>query len=415
MRLHLVIALLVAAAALAVLSDALPNTTAAAEPVTLEVAAGDHDRLGVPVVVELPEGLGDAKHFTLTRLDDGKPVAVQRVPGTKPAVAWIVGERLAAGKVRRYRLAAADKPATAKGGVTVEDDGKHLLVQVAGKPVLRYNHAVVPSPIPKAPYYARSGYLHPVYNPSGQVVTDDFNPDHAHQHGIMMAWTKATFRGRPANCWDQKTGQGKVEHVKTEGTGAGPVFGHFAARLRHVSLNGPAGPEPMLDETWHVRVYSLSDYYLFDLESSQTCAGASPLVVEKYHYGGLMVRGHAAWIGAGAGDFVTSQGKTRRDGNHTRPRWCDIHGRLEGRPTGICVLGHPANLRFPQPVRLHPTMPYFCFTPATLGSFTQKPGGAALVSRYRFYVHDGPVDPKQADRLWHDLAEPPKIRVVTRP
>jgi len=414
MRLHLAIPLLMGAAAVAPL-PAFPTRLAAAEPVTLEVAAGEHDRLGTPVVVELPEALAPAKHFTLTRLDDGKPVAAQRVPGPKPAVAWIVGERLATGKVRRYRLAAAHKTAPAEGGVTVEDDGKHLLLSVAGKPVLRYNHAVVPSPNPKTPYYARSGYLHPVYNPSGQVVTDDFNSDHAHQHGIMMAWTKSTFRGRPANCWDQKTGQGKVEHVKMESSGGGSVFGHFTARLRHVSLNGPAGPEPMLDETWRVRVYRLSDYFLFDLESSQTCAGTSPMVVENYHYGGLMVRGHAAWLAPGAGDFLTSQGKTRRDGNHTRPRWCDIHGRLDGRPTGICVLDHPDNLRFPQPVRLHPTMPYFCFTPATLGSFSHQPGKPPLVSRYRFCVHDGPPDAKQADRLWHDLAEPPSVRVVSKP
>ena len=415
MRLHLVIPVLVGAAAGAVLSGAFPTRITAAEPVTLEVAAGKHDRLGVPVAVELPEALARARHFTLTRLDDGKPVAVQRVPGVRPAVAWIVGEKLAAGKARRYRLAPVQQPPAAKGGVTVEDEGKHLLVRVGGKPVLRYNYALVPSPDPKTPYYARSGYLHPVYNPSGQVVTDDFNPDHAHQHGIMMAWTKATFRGRPANCWDQKTGQGKVEHVKMLGASAGPVFAHFAARLRHVSLNGPAGPEPMLDETWCVRVYNLRDYFLFDLESSQTCAGKSPLVVEQYHYGGLMVRGHAAWLSAGAGDFLTSQGKTRRDGNHTRPRWCDIHGRLDGRRTGICVLDPPTNFRFPQPVRLHPTMPYFCFTPATLGSFTLEPGGAPLVSRYRFYVHAGPLDVKEAERLWNDLAQPPKVRVVTQP
>ena len=197
-----------------------------------------------------------------------------------------------------------------------------------------------------------------------------------------------------------------------EGQGGGPVFGHFTARLRHVNLNRPGGPKPMLGETWRVRVYRLRDRFLFDIESAQTCAADSPLVVEEYHYGGMMVRGARAWLAPGNGDFLTSEGKTRTNGNHTRPRWCDIHGQLDGRATGICVLSHPANLRSPQPVRLHPTMPYFCFTPATLGQFKLEPGGPPLVSRYRFYVHDGALDVKEAERLWNDLAEPPVVRVV---
>ena len=149
----------------------------AAEAVTLEVAAGEHDRQDTIVVSELPEALRDTKVFRLARLDNGVALPVQWVPGVKPQVAWIVREKLPAGQSRRYRLVAAgnllDKFG---GGVTVDDDGRRLLVRSGGRPVLCYNHAVVPSPIPNTPCYARSGYIHPVYNPSGQVVTDDFNP-----------------------------------------------------------------------------------------------------------------------------------------------------------------------------------------------------------------------------------------------
>jgi hypothetical protein len=297
-------------------------------------------------------------------------------------------------------------------GVLVDDDGKHLVASVAGKPVLTYNHAVVPSPDPEQPYYARSGHIHPVFSPSGQMVTDDFNPDHMHQHGIMFAWTKSTFEGRPANCWDQKGGQGNVEHVKVEATSSGPVCGSFTVRLRHVNLNAPEGPKPMLDETWQVTVYHFTDHFLFDLESTQTCAGSSPLTVEEYHYGGLAIRGSAAWNGKENGDFLTSEGKTRADGNHSRPRWCDIQGTPAGPTSGVTILCHPGNFGFPQPVRLHPSMPYFCFTPAVLGSFTIAPDKPPYVSRYRFYVHDGKLDREVAERLWRDYADPPNVRVV---
>jgi hypothetical protein len=390
----------------------------AAEPVTLEVAAGGHDRVDSPVAFQLPASLADCRAFTLTRLDNGQVVPVQREPGDGARLVWIIRDKLPAGQSRRYRLAPRPAEAAAATGdaaaeaVRVEDDGKRLLVKVGEKPVLVYNQAVVPSPDPSQPYYARSGYIHPVYNPSGQVVTDDFNPDHMHQHGIMFAWTKSTFEGRPANCWDQKSRQGNVEHVKTESTGSGPVFGFFTTRLRHLNLNASEGPKPMLNETWRVRVYNLRDYFLFDLVSEQTCAGPSPLVVEEYHYGGMAIRGSAAWLGETNGDFLTSEGHTRADGNHTRPRWCDIFGQLDGRPTGVCLLGHPANFRFPQPVRLHPSMPYFCFSPEVLGSFTIEPGQAPYVSRYRFYVHDGRLDPREAERLWHDFAEPAEVRIA---
>jgi len=65
-------------------------------------------------------------------------------------------------------------------------------------------------------------------------------------------------------------------------------------------------------------------------------------------------------------------------------------------------------------VRLHPSMPYFCFSPAVLGAFSIEPGQAPYVSRYRFYVHDGRPDPKVAERLWQDYAAPPEVRIVSQ-
>ena len=96
----------------------------------------------------------------------------------------------------------------------------------------------------------------------------------------MFAWRKSSFEGKPSDCWDQKGGQGRIAHVHTEAVGGGPVFGFFTVRLRHWSLTAAGAPTPMLDETWRVRVYNRSDRFVFDLESVQTCAGSSPLVVQ---------------------------------------------------------------------------------------------------------------------------------------
>ena len=379
----------------------------AADAVILEVAAGDYVREDSVASAALPPSLGDQSSFLLTQLDTGQavPVQVDRT-GEKPRVVWIIRDALEKGAVRKYRLApGAGKPLS--GGVSLDRDDKQLSIKVDGKPVLTYNHATVPSPDPKEPCYARSGYIHPLYDPSGRAITDDFNPDHAHQHGIMFAWRKTTFEGRQTNGWDQKTGTGRVEHVELKELVEGPVFGCFTARLRQVDLTAPGGPKPVLNETWLVRVYNLADRFLFDVESTQTPAGPAPVTVEEIHYGGLAIRGQAAWHGDNY-DYLTSEGRGKTDGNQTRPNWVDIHGPLDGRVTGVTIFDHPANFRFPQPVRLHPTMPYFCFAPSALGAFKIEPG-KPYVSRYRFWVHAG--EPTAAQRFWEDYAHPVTVRI----
>ena len=386
----------------------LAASPAAADQRTVVVRAGDFDRQETPVSVSVPDAWRSHRGFTLTRSDTGDEIPCQVTSGDRQRLVWILAERLAAGQSRHYRLSPATKSPAAKS-VGIQQDAKAVRVTVRGKPVLVYNTAVVRAADRKEAYYDRSGYLHPLYNPSGQVVTDDFAPDHPHQHGLMFPWTNTTFEGRSINFWDQKNGQGTVNHESIEGLREGPVFAELKARLGHLDITTPDRPRRVLQETWQVRVYNLKDYFLFDLRSSQLCVG-SPLRVNEYHYGGLAIRGHRNWLTPGQGDFLTSDGKTRADGNQTRPRWCDIHGKIDGAQTGIMILCHPENFRAPQPVRLHPNKPYFCFAPLALGGFTIEPG-TPFVSRYRFCIHDGPLDSMVAERLWNDLADPPRVDI----
>jgi hypothetical protein len=89
----------------------------------------------------------------------------------------------------------------------------------------------------------------------------------------------------------------------------------------------------------------------------------------------------------------------------------DIHGSVDGKPTGVTVMNHPENFRFPQPIRVIPQMPYFSMSPMVLGPFSIEPG-KPYVSKYRFYIHDGEVRPETADALWSDYGNPPSVRIV---
>lgn len=374
----------------------------------LEVAAGKHERIATPVSLELRAPLKDHKHFTLTRLEDGQQVPVQVTNEETPHVVWLLQRPLPAGAVRRYRLSPAKAP-QAKASVTVEHDGGRLQVAVGGKPVVVYNTALVLSPNRNESHYDRSGYIHPLFNPRGQAITDDFAPDHPHQHGIMFPWTNTKFEGRSLNFWEQRRKTAKIEHASVEATESGAVCGGFTASLKHLDLTDIDKHRPVLKETWRVRVYNSSDYFLFDLESKQRAVG-NPLHIEKHHYGGLAIRGHRNWLNPGEGDFLTSENKNRENGNQSRPRWCDIFGNVDGETTGVTIFCDPDNFRAPQPVRLHPNKPYFCFAPMSLGAFKIE-AGTPYVSRFRFYVHNGPLDVQTAERIWNDLADPPRITI----
>ncbi len=383
----------------------------AADGLLLELQAGEVDRTETPIYLTLPKALRSAKGFSLTCEATGQEVPVQKVADTHPRIVWMLEKPLKAGQSRRYRLRANDQPEF-KHNVTCTDNGRQFVVSVAEKPVLTYNHAVVESNDPKTPYYARSGYLHPVFAPDGTVVTDDFAPDHPHQHGIMFAWTNTTFEGRKLNFWDQKAQTGRVEHAAVKDRYDGPVCGGFRVELRHLDLTAPGGPKPVLDETWNVRVYNRSDRFLFDLESIQRAAGESPLQVNKYHYGGMAIRGHRDWLDLEKGDFLTSEGKTRQNGNHSRPNWVSIHGRLKGADDySVTIFSDPRNFRAPQPVRLHPNKPYFVFAPLVLGPF-EIGATQPYLSRYRYLIEAQTPNANLNQQVWSDVADPPKVLIL---
>jgi hypothetical protein len=155
---------------------------------------------------------------------------------------------------------------------------------------------------------------------------------------------------------------------------------------------------------------------MFDLELTQTCATNDPVLLPKYHYGGFGFRGADAWNGPGdAALFLTSEGITDRiKGNDTRGRWCYLGGKLEGAIAGTAVLGHPDNFRAPQPLRLHPNMPYFSYVPQQLGDFAIEPG-KAYVARFRFIVADGAPDRARIEAYWNAYATPLIVKIAPTP
>lgn len=378
---------------------------------TLTVSAGEIDRSNSIVRFTVDSQMRGGIY--MLRSDDGEITAMEIGPG--PQGAFILGE-LKAGQSRTYRVEkAGPAPEARREGVEVSRQGDRLIFTGNGKSqIFEYQGGKTRLPEGYEPHYARGGYIHPVWTPGGRQITDDFPPKHKHHHGIWSPWTKTRFEGRTPDFWNMQSKTGTVEFVRIGDIWPGPISGGFTADHRMIDLSSKDGPKPAINETWDVRVYrpfaGERPMFIFDWTTTQTCATASPLILPKYHYGGLGFRGHREWDGKDNCVFLTSEGKGRANGNETTGKWCHVGGKVDGEPAGVAILCHPENFRFPQPMRLHPDEPFFCFAPSQGGDWSIQPG-KPYVARYRFVVADGPADAKEIERLWTDYAHPPKVKV----
>lgn len=373
------------------------------------VAAGELDRRA-SVVSFRWEGLEPG----LRELEDSEG---NRIPIQVEENGWttFVLPELGKGTNRRYRLTDANSASAQAAAIEVKRRGTKLQVTSGGK--LMFEYQAEPGELPRADIadvYRRGGYLHPVVTPSGRLVTDHFARNHLHQQGIWFSWTKAEFEGRAPDFWNMGQGKGRVDFLKVKRSWGGAVHGGLVASHAFVDLTvSPA--KVALNEEWEIRAYQIhavgKPYWLFDLRSEQRCASASPLRLPRYHYGGLGVRGNWDWNGKDRTFFMNAERQTDRIQAHaTRSRWCHMGGEVDGALAGIAILGHPGNFRAPQPMRIHPTEPFFCYAPSQGGDWSIEPG-QVYVSRYRFVVADGGAEPEELDRLWADYAHPVAVQV----
>jgi hypothetical protein len=378
-----------------------------AEPaLVLTIDAGPRDHHDVDVTVAMPAGTAPGA-YTASR------------PGTTPlpvqvddrGVAHALIPNLHQGERQRFDLAPAGvvsaptlRTVTVGDVLTVDEDGKTLCSYQGGAGIL---------PDGYDPAFRRGGYLSQIITPGGTLVTDDYPPNHKHHHGVWFSWTKTTFDGRTPDFWNMGNKTGTVEALTRSPAWLGAYWAGFHATHRYRDLScTPA--VTVLDETWDVTIqapHGPHPVLVIDVVVSQRCATEKPLGFPVYHYGGIGVRGNRAWDGKDNLQVLTADGATRVDANETRSRWCAIGGQVSGQTAGIAVFCHPSNVRSPQPMRVHPTEPFFCYAPAQAGPWSIEPG-QPLILRYRLVAYDGPADAADLDRRWSEWAEPPTATIT---
>ena len=386
----------------------VPLAAPAANPARITIFAGDFDRRECVVEVTSPP---DHRTPQLLLVDaGGRTVPAQ---STKGRVTFLEPS-LRRGESRTYEM--HSNPTSSK---TLEMTAKRaaLVVQFSqgGRRLFDYQTAPGDVPVGVPEHFKHGAHLHPVFSPSGKLVTGNHPPDHRWHRGIWMSWTKTEFAGRHPDFWNMgKDGggqfTGEIRFDKLVEGWNGSVHAGVMSEHRHIDHTGGAAQD-VLRETWELRAYrSTGARNVIDLISTQVTSGQEPLKLPKYHYGGLGVRGNAAWDPKDKVAMLTSEGHDRKAGDATKAKWVWMGGQVDGGPTGIAVLIHPDNFRFPQPLRLNPSNPQLCVVPSQDGDWEITPG-KPYVSKYRFVVFDGPANKELIERLWNDYAHPPTVKV----
>lgn len=390
------------------------HTLCKAQEYSITVTAGAFDRSGTVVSFHFPDTVSPGV-YTLKR-ENGEPVYLQVDNQNRGR---FILQDLKAGSSRTYSVVAgAGAASPAASGVESTSDNNTITFQSDGRNILSFFHGENDLPGELDERYRRGGYIHPVYSPGGVILTNHLDTEmHPHHYGIWSAWTSTRYQGRTPDFWNIQDNTGRVDNADSlETAWEGPVHGGLRAKNYFVDLSASA-PVIALNEEWEVTVYAKSagssEYHIFDLRVTQTANTAQPLVLSEYHYGGVSFRGHENWNNPENVSFLTSEGYDRNNGNETRARWSHMGGVVDGKLAGIAVLGHPENKRAPQPVRIHPNIPYFVYSPSQLGEMVIEPGSPYIV-RCRYITYDGEPDPQELNRLWNDYAYPPGVTVMAR-
>ena len=394
------------------------------EILRFSVEAGKYQRINTPVSLDLAGIIvNDSLSVQLFELVNGKQVEVpcQIEPGYNSRLWWILNGTTVAGAKRDYVLY-RNTLINYKKSVTAEVSSKMIELKKDQTKILDYQIALRYPPAGIDTMYKRNGFIHPMFSPSGNILTRIDAPDHWHHVGIWNPWTKVKIGNHVTDFWNLNLHEGTVKFVGINSTTDGAVFGGFNVHQEHIDFQGKNHNELALNEVWDVRAWNVEPIagvkaWLVDLTSFLSVAGDSTIIMEAYRYGGgIGYRATSEWNKDNSW-VNTSEGKKRVEADGTKSRWTDVGGMFKDKSTsGIVFFSHPSNREYPEPMRVWPENQngrgdvYFQFTPIRYHDWVLNPG-KVYTQKYRMLVYDGKVDAAVSERIWTDFAYPPVVSI----
>jgi len=309
-------------------------------------------------------------------------------------------------------------PGATNTGLEMNDENIH--VQALGKGVLDYRHAYQKAPQGVNPIYGKSGYIHPLYSPKGNVLTRIQPPDHFHHYGIWNPWTKTKVNGKEVDFWNLALGQGTVKYAGLLSTSAGEVFSGFKIKQEHITYQNLGPDKVAINETWEIRSAPVEIdgqlCWMVDMIISLNNNLDSLIELTNYRYGGgIGFRATEHWTNQNS-SVLTSEGKTRIDADGTHARWCKVEGAFPtGSNSGVVFFSHPDNRAHPEPMRVWPIDAngdrgdvFFEFCPIRHQKWILHPN-REYVLKYRMLIFDDEFSAPNAESIWQSFANEPSI------
>jgi len=381
----------------------------------ISVDAGKSRHVNTPVQLLIKtSALPQADSLQLFEIQGARriPVPIQIVDSRY--VNWILDGITPPNSKRTYELVKA-APAMGNAYMQAKDSSGVIVLREGARNLLQYNYKIVEPPAGIDTMYRRSGFIHPLWAPDGQVITNIHPEGHWHHVGIWNPWTHTSFKGKETDFWNLQKKEGTVRFKGLAGLAQGPVAGGFHAIQEHVAFTG--GKEQIaLYEEWIVKAYNSgtdSSRRIWDLESILSCADTAGITFLQYRYGGgFGLRTTASWNATNS-DVLTSEGKTRANADSTRARWIKITGRTEKGKTGLLVMNHPANYDSPQPVRVWPENNERGEIMMNYSPTKMKPWilhyGRTYQQDYRIVVFNNDLTKEEIEEMYLDYIQPPVV------
>lgn len=391
-------------------------TVSAQKLATIEVALDPNSSVEIPMSVQLDEITAVPDSALVLREVVGSkrtPVPFQVSLSDTRRLHWIVktGDKQ---KKKTYELVRGAYQNTIDMKASLKDGG--LTLQSGTTNLLRYQVNLVYPPAGIDTAYRRNGFIHPLWSPHGQELTRIQPKDHYHHYGIWNPWTHVLHKGDTVDFWNIGGKKGTVRFAGFLSTTSGPLFSGFEARHEHVATKKGSKPEVAMNELLTVNTWRPSaDYYIVDVISKLGCATDAAVVLLEYRYGGLGWRTTGEWDNKNS-EVITSEGKSRKEADGSKARWCIVQGTLGSDYGGAVMMSHPSNYNHPEPLRIWPENQYnrgdmFAnFSPTKDMDWELQPGKSYLL-RYRFVVFNGKMTKEKAEEAWKNFSSPPRVTV----
>lgn len=298
--------------------------------------------------------------------------------------------------------------------VSIKETTTGIDFLLRGKEVLTYQTATLTVPEGVKKEFRKSGFIHPLKSPSGEVLTRIQPPDHYHHLGIWGPWTKTIVEGREVDFWNLGDGKGKVDFDHVISQVAKGSYAEVVVRQHHIDLLAPNGPQVAIEEDLGIRVQSADKgRYLVDYTTTISTPLLTPIMLEAYRYGGgIGYRATEVW-NQGNSTILTSEGYNRTNADGTGGKWVMVHGvsgAKEGK-SGILFLSYPENRAHPEPMRVWPVDAnggkenvYIEFCPIRYEPWEIVPGKKYTL-KYRMVVFDGTLTDEEAEQYWEAFAK----------